>query len=153
MNIQDIKKVIIDAANKSIHSSSNKIWTKRLNKEFISFAHKNNLKVYCKTKGADWREWLYDLTICEQNNSSPYNITSTKLVMESEWIPKNDEIIEDFQKLLLCNSDYKILVFYKKSEIIPELIKHIKSYSNTNGTFLLACYTEDKGYIFETITI
>ena len=150
MKTQEIEKIIKEAAEKSIYTSSNTVWTKTLNEEFINFAHTNHLSVYCKTEGADWGEWLYDLTICDQNNESLY-ITSTKLVMESEWLPDDHSIIEDFQKLLLCNADYKVMVFYKNLAIIPDLMKQIKSYKKANGTFILACYTDEDGYVFEEI--
>lgn len=151
MKTQEIVKIIKEAAEKSICTSS-KVWTKILNEKFIDFAHKNHLSVYCKTEGADWGEWLYDLTICDQNNESLY-ITSTKLVMESEWLPDDQSIIEDFQKLLLCNADYKVMVFYKNQAIMQDLMKQIKSYKKANGTFILACYTDENGYVFESITL
>lgn len=150
MKVEEIKTVIIEAANKSSETRSNSKWTESLNKEFIKYAHNNGFSVYSKTKGSDWGEWLYDLTICKQLNKNSY-ILNTELVMESEWLPDDQSIIDDFQKLLLCNSHFKVMVFYKNQKMITELKKHIEEYDKVNGTFILACYTDDQGYIFEVV--
>ena len=154
-DIAKIKKLIIQAADKSESEQmgKNKVWTSNLNNQFIDYAHNEGFSIYSKTQGSDWGEWLYDITICKQTKDY---INETFLVAESEWNSKEEEIWNDFQKLLLCNSKYKVMIFaqtdeQKRNEMFTHMENQIKLYKNSNGIFLLACYVVGTGYDFKQI--
>lgn len=153
-DVENIKKVIIEAGKKSEACGNNTTWTYNLNKAFINFSHDKGFAIYSKTRGSNWTEWLYDITICKQTKE---NIDETYLVVESEWSIYGDEIWYDFQKLLLCNSKYKAMVFIRKTEedwkkMIVDMKQQIKLYKTCNGVFILACFVDyNNGYEFETV--
>ncbi len=142
MNKHEIERTIKQAVRKS-QGKTTREWTEILNKEFIALAHsKPNYQIYTKTEGRDWGEWLYDITICKIDKTNEF-IQETILVLESEWKSDSNSINEDFQKLLLCNSKYKVMVFCYNENVIPKLIKEIKMYKPINGTFILAFLKDD----------
>lgn len=108
-------------------------------------------------------EYLYDLTILQQNASNNATIkdpfvNKTILVLESEW-GNQKEIIYDFQKLLMSNSEYKVMVFqdYKLEDNNKDLVfnymkENINKYRGINGIFILVCYLYYDG-VFEVIAI
>ena len=143
--IDAIKETIRLAGLKSI-GKNNSTWTENLNKEFTNFGHNKDLHVYSKTEGSDWHEWLYDVTICKQDGEE---ILESYLVLESEWKTDDVSINEDFQKLLLSNSKFKVMVFDSRKDIIPNMLGQIKKYKNANGIFILACHISNGYYEFE----
>jgi len=151
--IERIKERIISAGEISKGNWRRRKWTADLNNCFIDYWIKKNYSVYCKTKGATGKEWLYDITICKQTEDS---IDETYLVAESEWNLNEEDIWYDFQKLLLSNSNYKVMIFQQKTieeqeKMFTDMTKQIKSYKKCNGIFILACYTKDYGYDFELV--
>ncbi len=151
--IEEIKKLINDAKEISDRCGNNTDWTHNLNKEFITFAHNKDFKIYSKTQGSNWTEWLYDITICKQTGEY---IDETYLVAESEWSLYDEDIWYDFQKLLLSNSKYKVMIFQQKStedqeKMFTDMRKQIESYKTCNGIFILTCFQEDYGYEFEIV--
>lgn len=149
---ETIINAIRDAETESEGVTDRTTWTKNLNKEFVRIAKRENYAVYCKNEPkADWGEWLYDLTICSQDNSSIPNITECVLAMESEWDSSEEKIMEDFQKLLLCNSEFKVMVFYNKIDLFNSMREQIKNFIRSNGIFILACYSDYDGYTILTI--
>lgn len=152
--IEKIKELINLAGKKSNGFWRRKKWTDDLNSCFINYWKiEKNFSVYCKTKGATGKEWLYDITICKQTNEY---IDESFLVVESEWSIYDEDIWYDFQKLLLSNSHYKVMIFQQKTieeqeKMFTDMTKQIKSYKKCNGIFILACYTKDYGYDFELV--
>ena len=151
--IEKIKE-LVGLANKTSNGCWYKSrWTKNLNERFIDCFRRKGYRVYCKTKGADDKEWLYDITICKQTDE---NICETYLVVESEWSKYEEDIWYDFQKLLLCNSKFKLMVFSCKNlteqnKLFADMNTQIKSYQTCNGIFILACFVNNYGYEFEVI--
>ena len=98
-------------------------------------------------------EYLYDLIVLEFENNNPMqNLLGTKLVLESEW-GKEKEIIDDFNKLLIANSEYKALVFQSSSfqdytTFISQLKSRIDAYSPKIGKYFLCCFVNHKS-LFE----
>ena len=149
--IKEIENVIISAGKKSDGCGSDKPWTKNLNVLFKKFADKHSCEIYNKTLN---KEWLYDITICKQSKGF---ITETLLIAESEWSIYVEDIWYDFQKLLLSNSKYKVMIFSRKNiaeqeQMVTDMKKQIESYKSCNGIFLLACFINGHGYEFEILS-
>jgi hypothetical protein len=58
--------------------------------------------------------------------------------------PKPEEIIVDFQKLLICKADIKLLIFQDNADLLPYLRKSIKLCNDPVKTYLIAQYENDK---------
>ena len=146
--IEEIKKAIKLAGEKSDKCGSNKPWTENINILFKDFANTHGCEIYNKTLN---KEWLYDITICKQTGEY---IDETFLVAESEWSIYGEDIWYDFQKLLLCNSKYKVMIFSRKNideqnQMFADMRKQIESYKTCNGIFILASFRN--GYDFEIV--
>ncbi len=150
--INEIKTIITESGYESDGCGSDDTWTENLNMRFetITKSHSKSFVVYNKTLN---KEWLYDITICNQTGEY---IDETYLVAESEWDKNEEEIWYDFQKLLLCNSKYKVMIFSKKdaeqqNTMFTDMRKQIESYKTCNGIFILASFVENEGYSFEIV--
>lgn len=146
--IKEIMNVIISAGEKSDGCGSKKTWTESLNILFKKFADNYGCEIYNKTLN---KEWLYDITICKQSKGC---IDETFLVAESEWSIYGEDIWYDFQKLLLSNSKYKVMIFSRKNideqeQMVADMKKQVQSYRTCNGIFLFACFINGHGYEFE----
>lgn len=100
-----------------IDYNSNADWTKAVTEIFYKIAKDPSLDckiAVSKLKNADYSEWLYDIVLYKNNS---YGLEMVYLVLECEWFfPKNansyDQLIQDdFEKLLLARSLYRIMVF------------------------------------------
>jgi hypothetical protein len=60
-------------------------------------------------------EWLYDVVWWKSDSEG--DMTDVPLVAESEWGGEK-AIQDDFQKLLVARSKYRVMVFQGKSEIV-----------------------------------
>jgi len=68
--------------------------------------------------------------------------------MESEWATNQEEIIVDFQKLLICKAQTKLLIFQDNADLVPYLKKSIKLWDDPAGTYLLAQYDNTR-HVFQ----
>lgn len=81
------------------------------------------------------QEWLYDLIWYKRNE---IGISNVELIMESELSRNIDEIIYDFEKLLLANSRLKLMICFSntKGRDIPLIQKRCRevffNYQNHN---------------------
>ena len=76
-------------------------------------------------------EWLFDLLWYKSDSNS--HITEIGLVVESEWIMDDDELIYDFEKLLLAKSTNKLFIFQawgidEIERITKHLVGHIDAF-------------------------
>ncbi len=119
--------------------NDNTTWTKEIKKTLIALGKKNNLVVCAGGKDceSDWWEWLFDLCWLELDDGIVKNMV---LAVESEWAMSDEKILEDFQKLLVCNAEIKLFIFQDRKDLIGLFEKAIKKYKYTNGKFLLAMY-------------
>ena len=103
----------------------------------------------------DVKEYLYDLIVVKEDKSEienvPY-ICKTILALESELDNGFKSVMDDFQKLLISNSDYKVMIFKCHSTELTDYLsymeKNLNHYAAANGTFYLISYLNDK-LIFE----
>lgn len=107
-------------------------------------------------------EWLYDLIWYKYKEGKHYALTEIILAMESEWGGKrkgaddeNDpygEVKYDFQKLLVCNSPLKLMVFkthgnnIDTNKLLEYFQERINESVNTrpNEIFIIAYYYYDR---------
>jgi hypothetical protein len=129
-----------------------------IKKLFSSFFNNDEkFTIYANHIGKDWDkyvdeevEYLYDLTVIvnELSNIEFPFLTKTLLVLESEW-GNLKQIVEDFQKLLISNATYKVLVFQQNQienidTIFTFLETNIEIYNRSNGTFYLCCFINNE---------
>jgi hypothetical protein len=97
-------------AEKNIDAGFNsRVWTKGIkcalcvlgkNKKYMTFAS--------QCDKADNPAWLFDLAWLKYTNS---NLMSLELAVESEWLISSKAIDDDFQKLLPCRSEMRLMIF------------------------------------------
>lgn len=96
------------------HMAENKLfgnydWTKQL-KLFLGDAGENEKYQICaSTPEKDFNgEWLYDLVWYRENDKG--QLVEVPLVVESEWSRYYKDVKFDFEKLLLANSQLKLMI-------------------------------------------
>lgn len=105
-------------------------------------------------------EWLYDLLWWDQGQG---HVIDIPLVAEIEWGNAN-QIRDDFQKLLLARSKYRVVVFQSFNEtldwcktLIQELItEHIRKFKPTisGDRYLFCAYVNNQyGFHFESYVV
>jgi hypothetical protein len=86
-------------------------WTRTMKRALVELGHKRELKVYVAPKdelNSDCGEWLYDLCWAIERNG--WQELSLELVCEIEWNTSSDSILEDFQKLTVGVSRYRLMI-------------------------------------------
>ena len=108
---------------------------------------------------ADHGEWLYDVVwlVYSPGEKKVELLQSVPLVAESEW-GNEDDIDEDFQKLLLARATIRVMIFGGANEDNDEtakrlvrLVKHFKL-GGSDDAYLLAGYeSNEEGFRFYRI--
>ena len=103
----------------------------------------------CETD--EGKEWLYDIVWYQSDRAD--HMTDVPLVAKSEWRGENF-IKEDFEKLLVSRSRYRVMVFQANSEeAVCSLFKKMhlwiaKFHRTTVGRYLLAGWARNH-WIFD----
>lgn len=102
-------------------------------------------------------EWLYDLVWYDMDELG--FLRSVPLVLESEWLRSLSDIKYDFEKLLVSNAPYKIMICQNGKESVGGLIQYfqtaIKSFNNSAlpCVYVVAIFDNDifgfRFYIFD----
>ena len=119
-------------------------WTKQIKSRLCDRGKNKGYFVYASSAdGKDGGEWLYDLTWL--NYSEDGLLINVELALESEWSIKG--IDDDFQKLLLCRAEMRMLVFQAKSiseakEKISNLKRQIARFTKSlkGDIYLFSCW-------------
>jgi hypothetical protein len=88
-------------------------------------------------------EWLWDMTWVELRDGK---LIDLPLALESEWNPKFEEILFDFERLLVSRARLRVMIFEAPlpsgEQRFNRLIDAIRSYSGTQigDHYLLACW-------------
>lgn len=142
----DTIKKELDELGKNLQEkgiNDNTSWTREIKNTFIELGKKYKL-ITCvggKACESDWGEWLYDISWLKTKDIDGYDVIEKMiLAVESEWGIKDEEILEDFQKLLVCNAEMKVFIFQDRKDIINLLKKTVEIFKESNGNFLLAMY-------------
>ncbi len=128
-------------------------WTRELKERLRKIGAKRGLRVYSSDgKDGELGEWLLDMTWLDADENYLYRVV---LALESEWDATG--AIDDFQKLLVCRADHRVMVLVapnrgSSSTAIAKLVAQIENFRDTchGDRFLFACwYDPDKRFAFE----
>lgn len=111
-------------------------WTRTIKEALVDLGHKLRYNVYSAPKdklNSDWGEWLYDLCWAVERNG--WQELSLELIAEIEWNTNHEYILEDFQKLTVGLSKYRLMVTeYNDITKFEELVHICKNAcSSSNG--------------------
>lgn len=163
-----IEKEIVDALEKFVpvainNRYSDADWTKAAKAIHGALGHKRGYRTYFKDgPGRPFsqiqrdigqmlggvqvpgviNEWLYDILWWEQDQNG--YVTDISLVVESEWGSVKD-VKDDFQRLLLSRSKYRVMIFQCGRNIIEWCKNQVKKFKYTQtGDRYLFCSWEAK---------
>jgi len=135
-DIDEKEKAIVDCLKaidpklKGDYSNSN--WTEQIKIEIGTLGR--NLGFEVSTHGSHEehgfeRGWLYDMIWYKTNEQQ--RLDQIALVMESEWKNNINDIIYDFEKLMVARAEHRVMIFNttdaKINNYFNELIKIIDS--------------------------
>jgi hypothetical protein len=95
----------------------------------------------------EYCEWLYDL--CWRNLDENDLVLNLPLVMECEWHTGYDELLDDFQKLLVARADHRVFLCQQKpehwAERVGQFIEQVRRYDGTKAgdRYLFGSWTVD----------
>lgn len=73
---------------------------------------------------ANGGEWLYDLCWLKYDGET---LIAAPLVMEIEWYSRDTDIDDDFQKLVLARSDYRVMLLKINNHTsVEDLLVHVE---------------------------
>jgi len=93
------------------------------------------------------QEWLYDLIW--YRNTRDHHLEELIMVLESEWSRDLEEILYDFEKLLIAKAPIKVMIFQDHNDDLDTLwamlAKGIRTFRSPDPgeTYLLAAYREE----------
>jgi hypothetical protein len=115
----EIKNILdgisLDWRNGSDELQGDKKWTIRVKKLIGDLGDKLGYKVCTSGFDCYHGEWLYDLVWFLNNENGRLN--SIPLVLECEWKRGLGDIQYDFEKLLLANSQFKVMICQANNNI------------------------------------
>ncbi len=116
--VEELTRVLDKVAGKSrFRSGGRRCRTGRVIRAPCRWGLRRGYHVYAKGVGRGLKrrnpgrvdgEWLYDVT-CLRYGDDEY-LKEVPLVVESEWGDEH-EIFDDFEKLLLCRADLRLMIF------------------------------------------
>jgi len=134
-------------------------WTKRIKLKLCRLGHEKGYSVSATgVEEAETGEWLYDL-IWAYGEGEPWIFMEMPLALECEWSRYDEDILWDFDKLLIARSKYKIFIFTKKTDnevndLFKKLKIHILSFrtTQTGDRYFLAGYSWERNqFIFSSL--
>lgn len=117
--------------------------TAEIKRRLTALGKENNLYVCATVEGSDCTEWLFD--VCwlkfdghKDTNFDYEHLGSVVLACESE-LGNENEVIDDFHKLLQSTATYKVLIFRSPDDrnLVQYFERNIAVFSpKTDSTFL-----------------
>jgi hypothetical protein len=128
---------------KSVHEGSHigqRKWTTIFKDSLGKLVIGSNLIQYPNSK---YGEWLVDLCWSEETENWQETFCGLKLACEIEWSTKIDNIIYDFQKLLVVNAEIKLFIYQytkneKREEINKKLFKAFSPFVKNSPEIIIA---------------
>jgi hypothetical protein len=106
--LQDVAKLALTSKSQGKRWLYGK-WTEEIKTGLVKLGHENGYEASAnKCKNADCKEWLFDLAWYKYDTKR--RMDDLFFVMECEW-GKEDDIREDFEKLLIARSRYRLMIF------------------------------------------
>lgn len=106
-------------------------YTREVKKAVGSVARKHDCTV-C-SHHHDYTEWLYDL--CWRKLDDKGFVRDVPLIMECEWYRAYEDLLDDFQKLLVARADHRIFLCELEpehwDECVRKLIEQVRCYNGT----------------------
>lgn len=124
------------------------VWTHEVKKILVNMAPKTNgIEVCASGAGANWGEWLCDVTWLQYSGERFQRpLLKMLLAAESEWGDEGD-ILDDFEKLLVCRADVRVMIFDDSKKVdldkmITDLKTNTKSFAGIQNKdyFVFAYY-------------
>lgn len=115
-------------------NSTNPEWTKNIYFYFYKQGKENGFKVYAKpnvVKEAG-QEYLVDLCWSKEESSDYLDYKGLELVLESEWLTDEDEIMWDFCKLIDMKAFLKLMVICINKREVEDIIKKMAGTIKSN---------------------
>ena len=94
--------------------TTNKRATRAIVTKLQEIDHRLNYRVGAKggKYGADWGEWLYDVTWFKYSDDQYHDhLVDVPLVAECEWSGKFSDVKDDFHKLLLARAGVRLMIY------------------------------------------
>jgi hypothetical protein len=130
-------------------------WTIGVKDVIVKIGKRNGyLTAANQVQSDEGKEWLYDVVWYQSDKAG--HLTDVPLIAESEWGNSN-KVKEDFEKLLVSRSKYRIIVFQTMDKNVSSLIKDMKLWifkflrSAAGDRYLFAGWDIDH-WIFEEFT-
>ncbi len=132
-------------------SATDTDWTHSIKTSLLTLWQKSPLKQVATSgvEGADYSEWLYDLTWLKMKikpDKYEWLTERIELVMESEWL-RDTCIDEDFDKLVQARATLRLMIFQGDhrehiDEINKRLSNRVAAFSpkSPSDIYLLAAY-------------
>jgi len=141
--ISDIRSV--PARIQTSQARGDGAWTKLIFQLVADFGHSLNFDICASRKDVGYDGgWLYDL-IWYKNDTSKF-LHSVPLILECEWHTSYERIKYDFEKLLICKAELKIMIFQSSAHQAPELFQLLEAgisafnSMSTDEIYLLICF-------------
>jgi len=117
---EDFKKV----SNLSLNSSSSE-WTKAILRYFFKLGEKEHYRVYTDPQHVKETEGFYLVDLCwsKEIGKEYRDYKGLELVLESEWLTSEEEIMNDFCKLIDVKSFLKTMVICIKEKDIDTKLR------------------------------
>lgn len=146
---EKLQQIVIESKNATKQNkNSDEWWTKGVKKKLCNLAHEMDYAVTANgcDDAEDKQEWLFDMIWTHKEE-----FKEIILAMECEWSKNRDDVLEDFEKLLVVRSKYRIFIFnqYNRSEIenmMEEFRKKIDKFKSTlsGDRYFFAGYCVDE---------
>ena len=129
--IHAIKKTLQKVHNKKCKSQTE--WTAEFKKALYNLG-KKKYKVYPDANKFEG-EWLFDLCWADEGKNWRTEFKGLKLACEIEWSRNIDDILHDFQKLTVVNSEIRLMIIQynnkKEFENFLEAIRNASEYAKS----------------------
>ena len=105
--------------------SNNTEWTKNIYSYFYKHGIENSFQVYAKPniiKEAK-QEYLVDLCWSKEEARDYFDYRGLELILESEWLTSEDELMWDFCKLIDMKAFLKVMIICIDKKGVEDIIK------------------------------
>jgi hypothetical protein len=155
-SMKEICDALDSVCKRLTKDDSSKTWTDAIKKALLVVGKrkKYDVGVSKNINGRDFDEWLYDMIWLKQiqNGKEDYPFPiKVPFIMESEWANQNYKVLEDFDKLLICKADIKLLVHQRNSDVLDFIKLATSRWHENKGTYLIARYIGEENRFEYTV--